>query len=101
MTLIFILFALYVVLQVADAAITAVAMKLPGAREANPILAKLFAKFGVVPTLVVVKVGVVLLLWAYLDVVPMWAVAALNTLYIYAVIRNIKGIRMLRDGAAS
>jgi hypothetical protein len=47
------LFAVLTVVLVADAVITAIALRRRGIREGNSVVARLMVRFGIVPTLVV------------------------------------------------
>ena len=75
---------LFVLLQVADIWTTHKALGL-GKREANLLLAKLFTRFPPVPTMIVMKVPAVVLLW-YADL--FWVTAACCVLYGAVVYNN-------------
>jgi len=81
--------ALFVLLQIADIWTTDKALKL-GAREANPILAKLFEKYPPILTMIAIKVpGVILLWWA-----DMYGVTAgCCALYLWVVLNNLDVLR--------
>ena len=83
------LLLLFILLQVADGYTTVRGLKL-GAREGNPILAKLFDRFSPVPVLLVVKAA------------GIFAVAAVNHdvltafvcgVYVPVVINNVRVLR--------
>jgi len=65
-----------------------------GGRELNPIMAKLFARFGALPTLVVVKAAAVGLLYYFIDepymTEIMWALCALYAVVVFHNFRQIK-----------
>jgi len=77
---------LYIGLQAADMWSTVTALK-QGHREANPLLAKLFARFPPLPVMLVIKVfGVWALWWA--DIAAITASAC--AVYLIVVINNTK-----------
>ena len=83
------------VLQVLDLATTVYFMAHPalGLVEGNPLLARLFAIFGVLPVLVTIK-GAVMALCFYLQAaIPDLLVAAICLGYLYVVVNNFKLIR--------
>ncbi|MDB5441322.1 MAG: hypothetical protein JWM33_3749 [Caulobacteraceae bacterium] len=53
-------------LSAADAGLTLRLLRRPGKREANPLLARLFARFGAPPVLLPAKIAIVLALGAAL-----------------------------------
>lgn len=84
-----------IALQVLDLLTTVIALRHPRAREANGVLAKLFAAVGVVPGLLLVKGGfVALLLWAAPGLPPQ-VVYLLLALYIWVLINNLRTLRRL------
>lgn len=84
---------LLILLQLADIATTHYALRTGIGTEANPVLRKLFDKFGHEPVLLAIKGGfIALLVWA----VPimeatgyLWAVLLLCLLYLYVIINNV------------
>lgn len=88
--LIYFLVALLVALQVADIATTYLALDRKKGTEANGLLAPLFVRFGVLPTLIVVKGGFIgLLLWGH-PYVMAEVLAALTLVYVLVVFNNMK-----------
>lgn len=83
-------------LQVMDIISTVFALRVPGVREANPLLAPLFKRFGALPVLLVVKFAVCALLWQYRTDLPMWLLLPLCAGYAYVVINNF--VIVLRAG---
>lgn len=85
-------FYLLIALQVADIITTIIALRGP-AHEANPLLARLMDKIGVVPTLILVKGAAISFFWYYQALLPnplMWALCAF---YVWIVFNNVKVIR--------
>jgi len=81
--------ALFVLLQIGDVWTTLTALKM-GAREVNPLLAKLFLRFDPLGVMVVTKVFATWALW-YAD---MWMITmALCAFYLWVVLNNWKVIR--------
>ena len=60
------LFIAFVILQLADIYTTKTILD-DGGREVNPVMAKLFEKFGVLPSLVVSKIVVAVLVYLYVQ----------------------------------
>jgi len=84
--------ALFILLQIGDVWTTLTALKM-GAREANPILAKLFAYCDPLGVMVVTKVLAAWLLW-YAD---LWmATMALCVLYLWVILNNWEVIQRLK-----
>ena len=84
---------LLLALQVVDLISTTLALRNPNIVEANDLLKPLFDKFGVLPTLAVVKSALIgFLVWAHADIYPpvIWLLCAG---YAYVVANNIKLIR--------
>jgi hypothetical protein len=79
---------LLLALQVLDIISTVLALRRPGTVEANPLLAPLFARFGALPTLLVVKSAVCALLWQYQADLPLWLLLPLCAGYAYVVVNN-------------
>jgi hypothetical protein len=75
---------IFVVLQIADIWTTDKALKM-GKREINPLLAKLFASYPPVPTMVVAKLPAVVLLYVA-DLYPVTVGAC--ALYVWVVLNN-------------
>lgn len=79
-------------LQLADTLSTVVALK-KGCVEANPVLANLFNRFGVIPTLIISKT--VLVAIAYRTMAsPLWSevMIVLCCIYTTVVVNNIRNI---------
>ena len=84
---------LLITLQVLDLLTTVVALRNPKLTESNSILKPLMDKFGVLPTLVVIKgVFIGLLFWAA-PLVPVEVLYLLCAFYCWVVFNNIKLIR--------
>ena len=82
-----------IVLQLADIASTIIALKNPNNYEANRLLAPLMIKFGVLPTLLIVKCAFITLLIFYGITLPTWFLITGISGYCYVVYNNIKIIR--------
>ena len=81
---------LLIAFQVLDLISTALALRNPNLVEANGLLKPLFDKFGVLPTLAVVKSALIgFLVWAHADIYPpvIWLLCAG---YAYVVFSNFK-----------
>ena len=80
-------------LQVLDIISTYLCLKSESGAEANPWLAKLMAKIGLLPALVLAK-GLfiaMLILWGYL--VPTAFIVVMIAFYVYVVVNNFKILR--------
>jgi len=94
-TVIVVLFAVFVGLQVGDVLTTVRALD-NGATEANKIVQWVMARIGVIPALIVVKVLAVGAMLAAVILAPELArfvLAALDLLYLAVVINNVRVIR--------
>lgn len=82
----------FVILQVLDLLTTAYFMSHSelGLKEGNPVLAKLFSVFGVIPTLIVAKTALCVVLIVYMHQLPEWFLAASCIFYVYVVTNNLK-----------
>jgi len=89
--------ALYILiaLQVADIVTTLLCLRTGRAKEANPVLARLFAAVGAVPGLLLVKGGFVAFLWWAAPSLPVQVVYLLMALYIWVLINNLRTLRGL------
>ena len=85
---------IFVALQIADIWTTNEGLKL-GAREVNPLLAKLFLRFEPVPTMVAVKLPSVILLW-WVDLYMI--TAGCCALYLWVVLNNLD---VIKDGRSN
>lgn len=85
---------LFAGLNIADAVTTYIGLRNSNVREGNPLAVWLFAKFGLIPMLVITK-GVVLLLGLYIGLAKggYWVLVPLIGLYAYGVYNNLKVIR--------
>jgi len=84
------LFVLLILLQVADAYTTIRALKQSGNREGNPAMAWLFNKIGVKTTQIFTKVTFIVLAYYYMG----WqAMAVLDAFYMWVVVNNWKLIK--------
>lgn len=61
--------------------------------ESNPILAKLFGKLGILPTLVVMKGAYIALLWWGEKYVPVELLYAIAAFYCWVVLNNLRILR--------
>ncbi len=84
---------LLIALQVLDLLTTVIALRNPKLHEANGVLKALMDKFGVLPTLIVIKGAFVGLLILYWHQVPVEVLYGLTGLYVWVVFNNIKLIR--------
>jgi hypothetical protein len=89
----YILFGIFAALQIADLYSTVTALNTGKAYEANPIMAWFFKRFGVLPSLIVLKATVIGLIFYFVDSWMMLAV--LDILYAYVVYLNVKTIQKL------
>lgn len=80
-------FAILSILQIADIWTTWTVITKLGGRELNPILAPMFKHFGLVPTLVVLKGGMLALVYFYLLPLP-WVIWAVAVAYAGVVLNN-------------
>ena len=88
------LWGILALLQVADIGTTYYALeRRTGAAEANPVLDWLFKRFGVLPSLLVVKAAMAVALWFIQP--PLLAAGVLVAVYAYVVGNNVKIIRRL------
>lgn len=70
----------FIALQIADAGLTVVIIR-AGGRELNPAVRVLIERLGLVPGLVAAKALLIALVLACLPIVPLWALIALDVLY--------------------
>jgi hypothetical protein len=82
---------LLIALQLLDLATTYYAVEKQGKREANKLLAKLFDRIGVVPTLLLTK-GAVIVGLLMVDLHE-YVLLALIALYVAVIINNVKAIK--------
>ena len=82
------LFVLFVVLSAADGYTTWKALQRNGTKEANPVMAWLFDRFGVVPSLVVVKGAAIIVVLVTMGPYSMWVLPEISAFYAYIVWRN-------------
>jgi hypothetical protein len=83
---------LLIALQLLDAVTTIVALK-GDAYESNPILKKIMVKIGVVPTLVLVKGGVIVFFLYYQASFPPVIIWLMCAGYVWVVYNNVKVIK--------
>jgi len=82
---------LLIALQLADCITTYIALQ--GANhEANAFLAKLFAKVGLVPGLLLTKLPLIAIVWFGKDLIHPYVFIALCVLYLWVVVNNVKVI---------
>ena len=79
-----------IALQAIDAISTIVLLQRPGFAERNKLLAKLFAKFGIVPTLVVIKGSFIAWVLYFQAELPQEILGVLCAGYVWVVYNNIK-----------
>ena len=79
-----------ITLQAIDAISTIVLLRRPGFAEGNKLLAKLFDKFGIVLTLLVIKGGFIAWVLYFQDQLPQEIISVLCAGYIWVVHNNIK-----------
>ena len=83
-----VLFAIFVTLQFADAATTIKILE-KGGTELNPVMRWLFVKLGTFNGLVIAKTTIILLFYAVIDVMPIWAYVLMIGIYSYVVAHNL------------
>lgn len=81
---------LLIALQLADIATTHYALRTGIGTEANPVLRKLFDRFGVVPALLAIKGGFIAFLWWAASLVPVEVLYALTAFYVWVIYNNLK-----------
>lgn len=82
-----------IILNVADAITTYIALSKDGVTEGNPIIKYLIDRIGVIGALLLAKGSVVVFLLVITlngTVMPIWLVGPLVVFYIWVVINNIK-----------
>lgn len=84
------MFALFVVLTILDGLTTYKALQKSSNREANPIMAFLFKKLGIVKGLVIAKAIAIGIIWYLMGPGTEWVLLAVNVVYIYVVWNNYK-----------
>lgn len=92
----YVLFGTFVFLQVVDSVLTIKALKL-GGREVNPLLRKAFEKYGVVPSLVVVKSAMIGVVAAFLPMLPQWLMLLFVAVYLWVAYNNYGVVEKLAD----
>ena len=80
---------LLALLQLGDALTTFYILKEKRGRELNPVMDFLFDKFGIVPSLIVMKTAVVIAFW-YAGI--WWATAIMSLVYAWVVWHNWRQI---------
>lgn len=90
------LFAAFAALQAADVWSTREVLS-RGGRELNPLMARLFARFGFWPSVLLAKGAAVLLVWLCLEEMAVWELAAVDLAYVLVLGNNLLAIgRMSR-----
>ena len=84
----YILFAVFVALQIGDAWTTIQCLKSGKGHEANGLMAWLFNKIGMVQALMITKVGICGVAWILKDIAL--AIGVIDVLYAYVVYQNYK-----------
>ena len=88
MELNYILFAVFIALQIGDAWTTINVIKSGKGHEANGFMAWLFSKIGMVQALMITKVGICGVAWILKDIAL--AIGVIDVLYAYIVYQNYK-----------
>lgn len=83
-----ILFALFVLLSIADGITTYRALKRPGTREANRVMRWLFEHFGVHQTLIVSKLSALGVIWHTMGPPTVYVLAGWSAVYGWAIWHN-------------
>jgi predicted PurR-regulated permease PerM len=81
-----------ILLQVLDIATTHYALRTGIGTEANPVLRKLFDRFGHEPVLLVSKAAFIAFVWYFQDLIHPLAYGLLLGLYIWVVANNVQVI---------
>ena len=93
MTLVYGLFAMFVVLSVLDGITTYRALKRPGTREANPVMRWLFERFGIHQTLIVSKMAAIVAVWTTMGPYSLWVLAGVNAFYAWIAFNNYRLVK--------
>jgi hypothetical protein len=90
-----------IALQLADIVTTYLCLTRGKGTEGNGLLARLFARFGILPTLIVVKGAfIALLLWAAPQV-PVAALGLVAAFYGWVVLNNVKVLCTKQKGVTN
>lgn len=81
---------LLILLQLADMVTTHYALKSGIGTEANPVLRKLFDKFGHEPVLLITKAAFIAFLWHFQDLITPLAYGVLLGIYVWVVANNVR-----------
>lgn len=92
MNSIYILFALFVLLQVADAYTTIMSIK-SGAKEANPVMSAVFKITGVPMGLALIKLALIALVYKFLMFYPL---IVIDLIYLAVVANNVKVMKSVK-----
>lgn len=90
-----------IALQLVDFATTHYALRQPGTKEGNGVMAWLMARIGVLPALIVTKLGFAVVLWVYGPLAPMWALWIVLVVYLVVAVNNVRVIRSVRAKRAA
>ena len=93
-----ILLVALIALQVADIATTHYVLKTGIGTEANPVLNKLFQKFGHEPVLLTTKGAFIVFLLVVQSQLPAWVLGGLGVFYVAIVGNNVNVILRSRKG---
>ncbi len=85
------LWGIFTVLQAMDVWTTHKVLS-AGGSELNPVMDWLFKRFGVLPSLIVVKVAVVVVFWVYMLDYPL-LVSAVCIFYAFVIANNLKHMK--------
>jgi len=91
---------LLIALQLADIATTHYALRTGIGTEGNPLLRRLFDKFGHEPVLLISKAAFVAFVWYFQDRIHDLAYSALLGIYIWVIANNVQVIVQSRKGRA-
>jgi len=83
--------AIFTILQVADVWTTHKVLS-AGGSELNPVMDWFFKRFGVLPSLIVIKVAVVVVFWVYMLDYPL-LVSAVCIFYAFVIVNNLKHMK--------
>lgn len=84
---------LLTLLQLLDIWTTHKCLSRSGTVESNPILARMFTKLGILPTLILTKGAYIALLWWGAQYVPVELLYAIAAFYVWVVWNNLRILR--------
>ena len=92
-----ILLVVLIALQVADIATTHYVLKTGIGTEANPVLNKLFQKFGHEPVLLTTKGAFIVFLLVVQHLIPVWALGGMVAFYLWVIWNNVRVIQKAKQ----